>query len=334
MKYYAYLDKRLNGPLEAETLTALPDFSRLTLVQTEDRYEAEQDRWTEAGDVPLLALLLETRERRARTEANRRQVAANEANRRAALEAAAKDLSKIEARLASVETALTRLIGRVTLAAGGAAVLAVLGLCWSFMGRAEPTASVAAPPVPGPSRVSVAEIPAAVPVPAADVAARPAAPPRRAVPARPAAPDPDESEAVALVRRSLIPEPDPVPCPRSYDEAVLGEGGPARTPRELVDCWAWRRFSAAAEGLSASRRWSKRKAVKTLSADMEKLGGFEGSFPWHGAAKRLAPGVYEVEVGRSDRLTRVGELRLRYRADLRAGTVNAGLALDAPRRVR
>ncbi|MBI5596403.1 MAG: hypothetical protein HY928_09980 [Elusimicrobia bacterium] len=343
MKYYALMDKRVCGPLEAETLLSLPDFGRGTLVQAQERFDSDNSRWTEAGEVPLLAVLMDTRDRgasqarsaaaldayTAARRANERdalslklEVVESVVAQRAAMEGARDELARLGARLEAAEAALKGIRGAIysVAAVAGLVGLAALGLAWRG-GRPAPEAPVApvtptAPPIPAatPSR----------PVPAPAPARPPAPKPVAFVLPPPPAPAPDPADgqaAVELVRGFLLTAPSPERCPRTLEEALDGEGGPARTPQELVDCGAARRAAALRAALVDRQRWSKRKADKFLRRVFADRGGFDAVFPAASSARLLGGRTYEVELSRRDLLTPA--LSVLLNADFPAGALPA-----------
>lgn len=359
VRYYAMMDQSLHGPLEAATLLALPNFSRRTLVQGQERFNSDYSRWTEAGEVPLLAMLMDTRDRGATyarsaaaldafsaarraderdAAALKRDVVEGVAAQRAAMEGVRDELARIAVRIADVETGLK---GIKTAIWFGTVVVGLIGL--ALLARP----GVSGRPDPGAQPIPKRE--AAMPAPAAKLPAsaplkeepakpsRAVAPPQKPVAAKPQAkvrePKEEESDAVELVRSFLIPSPPADRCPRTLEEALEDSGTAARTPQEVVDCRAIARILALRDALAARRRWSAIKALKRIRGAMSDMGGFEAAFPAKTAALRMKGKAYEVTIGRSDMLTRrlsaLFDSRLpidanpplRYLADLATGSV-------------
>lgn len=354
MKYYALMDQSLHGPFDAEALTTLPNFTRRTLVQMQERFDSDYSRWTEAGDVPLLAVLMDTRDRgatharsaaaldaySAARRANerdigalRREVVEGVQAQRAAMEGAREDLAKVVVRIADVETALKDIKKAICwgVAVGGAVGLALLARSWT-----SPRPGAVVPPVQdSPAPKAVLEPPAPLPPPAAVQATRepePAKPAPVAAP-KPVPPPDAEGEAVALVKGAALPAAGVAPCPRSLEELLQGGAGPARTAPERADCRAVARFAALRASLVGQRGWTEGKAVGLLTGVVKAKGGFDAVFPPYASVRRQGAGAYEVELGRRDLLTPAVSVLLnsdlpaedagpdRYAADLKARSV-------------
>lgn len=127
-------------------------------------------------------------------------------------------------------------------------------------------------------------------------------------PAKPAA---DEPEPQALVLNFLAPSPAPGMCPRGLDELVAGDGGPARTPQEALECWTWSRVGAAADALAKGRKIAREEALADLQVDAMGWGGFGKLFPLDVKSERTEGRVYKVVLTRRDLLAE--KLATRYK---------------------
>ncbi len=196
-----------------------------------------------------------------------------------------------------------------------------------------PPAAVEPPAAPRPAPVKKPKArPKPKPKPAGD-------PVRRAILERTSRQE--EAAAAAFVKSYLSPSPAPKPCPRTMEEVRTGEAGPARTPLEASDCWAWTRLSAAAEGLAAARGLERGHALSALENDLAGWGGFAAVFPAVESVRRVGGRQFEVELRRDDLLGRKiheryglsvssgsAALSLRYEVDLASASLRP-LTLDA-----
>lgn len=359
MKYYAMLDERVCGPFEAETLTNLPGCSRRTLVQPQERLNSGHPRWSEAGDVPLLAVLMDMRDRGgapARFSIPRgdfrpprgggerppagsvREAVEERPARPAAPDDARSEFGRLAARLEGLERAVR---GVRTAVYCGTAVVGLVGLlaALSLKDRRfgpdpaaqpavhrEPAASPAPPPAP-PVRATPAPS-----QPAAKAAPEPAPEPSRRLP--PAGEDEDAAAAVELVEGYRLPASATVRCPRSVMEARTKLGAPARTPREASACAAMEAALSLYDTLVVTHRWPEDRAALLLDRIVRERGGLDAVFPLESRARREAGRAYTVELRRRDTLSaalavlldsdlppaRPGVLR--YEADLDSGEVH------------
>lgn len=347
MKYYAMVDESLCGPFAAEALITLRGFTRRTLVQSQDRLDSGNPRWCEAGDVPLLAVLLDMQDRtpgparlasvRAGYRPARRPNAVSVTEplqevvqaapaRQTDLDGALSELGRVAGRLEALEGAVR---GVRTAVYCGTAVLGLLGLLASaqllLAVRRGPAAAAVSAPAEPPSALAAAEAPATRPA----EAPRLAAPPR----SRPAPRDDEAGTAVALVLGSRLPASAVARCPRSVAEARAQLGVLARTPREASACAAMEGVLSLYDALVDRHGWSEDKAAPLLDRVIRERGGLEAAFPLTTSARRLTGRTYAVELARRDALTPALSVLLdsdlapasppvvRYEADLDTGDV-------------
>ena len=351
MKYYAMVDERLCGPFEAESLITLRGFTRRTLVQSQDRLDSGNPRWSEAGDVPLLAVLLDMQDRRpgparfASVRAGHRparrsnavsvteprhEVVQAGAVRHVDLDGALSEFGRVAGRLEALEGAVR---GVRTAVYCGTAVLGLLGLLASaqflLAVRREPAAAEVSPAVqPPPVRAAVE---AAVKV----AALRPAQPPRP----RPTPQDGEAGAAVELVLGYRLPASAAVRCPRLVAETRTRLGALARTPREASACAAMEGVLSLYDALVNRHGWFEDKAALLLDRVIRERGGLDAVFPRRTSARPLTGRRYAVELARRDALTPALSVLLdtdmepasppvlRYEADLDTGEVRP-LGLD------
>lgn len=359
MKYYAMLDERLCGPYEAEALTSLPGCSRRTLVQPQERLHSGHPRWREAGEVPLLAVLMDSRDRggaparftiprdpfRAPPKGHERDLVGSGredveegAARSAEAQDAAAEVGRLAGRLEALECAVR---GVRTAVYCGTAVLGLVGLFAALSlkdARREPTpAAAAAVPEPAPRPPSPpSPVVQATPAPNRPAAAGKAQAQRAPEPSRrspPAAVDEDAEAALELVAGYRLPASGAARCPRSVMEARTKLGAPARTPREASSCAAMEAVLTLYDTLVAEHRWPEDKAARLLDRVVRERGGLDAAFPPESRARRLAGRTYAVELRRRDTLSAAlavlldsdippaAPAVLRYEADLSSGEV-------------
>lgn len=355
MKYYAMLDERVCGPFEPETLTGLPGCSRRTLVQPQERLNSGHPRWSEAGDVPLLAVLMDMRDRggaparfsiprddfRTPRRGHERGLTGATVEEAPARPAAPDDGRSEFGRLAGRLEALERAVRGVRTAVYcGTAVVGLVGMLAALslkdVRRGPALAAQAAvqrEPAPSPAP------PPAPPVPAAPAPSRPAAAakaPAAPAPSRrppPAAVDEEAEAALELVEGHRLPASGAARCPRSVMEARTKLGAPARTPREASSCAAMEAVLTLYDTLVAEHRWPEDKAARLLDRVVRERGGLDAAFPPESRARRLAGRTYAVELRRRDTLSAAlavlldsdippaAPAVLRYEADLASGEV-------------
>lgn len=188
-----------------------------------------------------------------------------------------------------------------------------------------PVSSPKPPPAPAPSEP---QRPVEIPAPVAEPPTRPRKPSKARAKAEeeqrlkasvltklvgpaPAKPVQDEPEPQALVLNFLSPSPAPGLCPRGLDELVAGDGGPARTPQEALECWTWSRVGAAADALAEGRKIAREEALADLQVDAMGWGGFGKLFPLDVRTERTEGRVYKVVLTRRDLLAE--KLATRYK---------------------
>lgn len=63
MKYWLFENENISGPFSPEQLRDMPSFGPGTLAHPDERFDPAAERWTAAGDIPQLALVLAAKER-------------------------------------------------------------------------------------------------------------------------------------------------------------------------------------------------------------------------------------------------------------------------------
>jgi hypothetical protein len=145
-----------------------------------------------------------------------------------------------------------------------------------------------------------------------------------------AKPAQDEPEPRALVLNFLAPNPAPGICPRGLDEFVAGDGGPARTPQEALECWTWKRVGAAADALAQARRQARDEALADLQVDVMGWGGFGKLFPLEVRAEKSEGRTYRVDLVRRDLLAE--KLATRYKLKLTGAETALSYEVDVTER--